>query len=71
MITNTDPDLRTKVYTRADGRVAIEQANDVLVVLSPNEILRVIEELHVCYDYCAAWKDTTGDDNPVDDGFAQ
>lgn len=70
MISNTDPDLQTKVYTRADGRVAIEQATDSIVVLSPNEILRVIQELHVCYDYCAAWKDTSEGD-PVGEGFVQ
>ena len=70
MISNTEPELQTKVYTRADGRVAIEQPNDVVVVLSPNEILRVIQELHVCYDYCAAWKDTTSEDRPLGEGIA-
>jgi hypothetical protein len=51
--------IQTKVYTTADGRVAIEQSKDSVVLLSPDEIQAVIKELHVCYDYCAVWKDTT------------
>lgn len=27
-----------------------------MVVLSAERILTVIKQLHVCYDYCAAWK---------------
>jgi len=47
-----------KIYTTSDGRVAIEQSTES-VVLSADQILRVIKELHACYDYCAAWKEPT------------
>lgn len=47
----------TRVYTTADGRTVIEQPEGS-VVLSSSQILAVIDELHACYDYCAAWKQT-------------
>lgn len=46
-----------KIYTTADGRVVIEQSTDARVLLSPEQILKVIKELHACYDYCAVWKE--------------
>ena len=48
-----------KVYTTPDGRVAIEQSTASVVVLSADQILKVIKELHACYDYCATWKEPT------------
>lgn len=48
-----------KIYTTPDGRVTIEQSTDAVVRLSADQILRVIKELHACYDYCAAWKEPT------------
>jgi hypothetical protein len=48
-----------RIYTTPDGRVAIEQATQTVVLLSPDQILTVIKELHACYDYCAAWKEAT------------
>jgi hypothetical protein len=59
MDTDIDGAVQTRVYTTTDGRVAIEQSNDTIVLLSADEILRVIKELGICYDYCAAWKETT------------
>jgi hypothetical protein len=56
-IQNAAEDL--KVYTMPNGRVAIEQSTQSVVVLSADQILRVIKELHACYDYCAAWKEST------------
>ena len=47
--------IQTKVYTTSDGHAVIEQPQSA-VVLSADQILRIIEELRVCYDYCAAWK---------------
>lgn len=47
----------TRVYTTADGRAVIEQSEGS-VVLSSSQILAVINELHACYDYCAAWKES-------------
>jgi hypothetical protein len=46
-----------KIYTTADGQVVIEQSAGSRVLLSPEQILKVIRELHACYDYCAAWKE--------------
>jgi hypothetical protein len=54
-IENSD---RPRVYTTPEGRVVIEQSADSVVVLSPEQILTVIKELHACYDYCAAWKES-------------
>lgn len=48
-----------KIYPTPDGCVAIEQSTDSVVVLSAEQILRVIKQLHVCYDYCATWKEPT------------
>ena len=45
--------------TTKDGRAVIEQSNGAVVVLSSDQILFVIEQLHACYDYCAAWKEPT------------
>ena len=48
-----------KVYTTPDGCVVIEQSTASVVVLSADQILEVIKELHACYDYCATWKEPT------------
>ncbi len=48
----------TKVYSTPDGRAVIEQPNGS-VLLSAQEILAVISQLHACYDYCASWKAST------------
>lgn len=66
MSAKVDGAVNTKVYTTKDGRVAIEQSKDSIVFLSADQILTVIKELHACYDYCAAWKETTPDDIAVD-----
>lgn len=58
MNTAVEDAIHTRVYTRPDGRVAIEQENDA-IVLTAQQVLAVIKELHVCYDYCATWKDAT------------
>lgn len=57
---SANPEVRTcpKVYTTPDGCVCIEQSADSIVVLSADQILRVIKELHACYDYCAVWKES-------------
>lgn len=53
--------IDTKVYTSANGRAVIEQSSGRSVVLSAEQILAVINRLHICYDYCAAWKEGTDD----------
>jgi len=58
MSSNIDGPVPAKVYTTEDGCVAIEQSKDSIVLLSAEQILAVIQELHTCYDYCAAWKET-------------
>lgn len=50
-----------KVYTTEDGCTVIEQSADSMVVLSAEQILKVIKDLHVCYDYCAVWKQAPRD----------
>jgi hypothetical protein len=63
MSDKTDTQVPTKVYTTEEGFVAIEQSTSAVVLLSAEQILTVIKQLHVCYDYCAAWKspENTGD----------
>jgi hypothetical protein len=61
MNANVDDAARTRVFTTKDGRAVIEQSSNS-IGLSAEEILAVIKELHLCYDYCAAWKETTSDD---------
>ena len=56
MSTDIDGPPPTRVYTTPDGRAVIEQSKDAVVTLSAEQILTVIKELNVCYDYCAAWK---------------
>ena len=59
MNANTASSGHPRVYTAPDGCVVIEQSADSVVVLSAEQILAVIKELHACYDYCAAWKEAT------------
>lgn len=54
----TEGSIPVKVYTTGDGRAVIEQSQGSAVMLSADQILSVIAELHACYDYCAAWNDT-------------
>lgn len=54
---NTDGQIPAKVYTTEEGLVAIEQSKNSMVLLSAEQILTVIKDLHVCYDYCASWKE--------------
>ena len=56
MSDETEQPIPTTVYTSVDGRAVIKQSNGSVVLLSAEQILTVIKELHVCYDYCAAWK---------------
>lgn len=69
-MSNIDADLQPNVYTTPDGHVAIELSNQA-VMLSPDEVLRVIRELQVCYDYCAAWKEPASEDHPRGDGVTR
>ncbi|MBB6093989.1 hypothetical protein HNQ60_002870 [Povalibacter uvarum] len=57
MSPDTDASTQLKVYTTEDGRTIIEQSSSAAIVLSADQILTVINELRVCYDYCAAWKE--------------
>ena len=65
MSADIDAAVDTKVHTTKDGRVIIEQSNNSIVLTSAEQILAVIKELNVCYDYCAAWKEVTSDDSVV------
>ena len=57
MSANSDAVQDVKVYTTPEGRAVIEHASGS-VVLEAEQILTVIKQLHVCYDYCAVWKQT-------------
>lgn len=62
MDADTEHSKHTKVYTTEDGRAVIEQSDGAVVLLSAEQILSVIEQLHMCYDYCAAWKGSSRED---------
>jgi hypothetical protein len=51
--------MPTRVYATDDGHAVIEQSQGSVVPISAEQILAVVNELHACYDYCAAWKDAT------------
>lgn len=63
MSANTDALVHTKVYTNEHGLTVIEQPNNSIALTSSEQILAVIKELQVCYDYCAGWKDVTSDNS--------
>jgi len=53
--------LDTEIYPTDDGLLAIEQANDIVVLLSVDQLLTVINELRAYYDARAQWQEgTTG-----------
>lgn len=65
MSANINEAVHTKVYTDGNGHAVIEQPNHSIALTSSEKILAVIKELHVCYDYCAAWKEVTSADGVV------
>jgi hypothetical protein len=64
MNASLDDAVRTKISSTKDDPTT-EKSSDS-IGLSDDQILAVIREQHVCYDYCAAWKETTSDDMAVD-----
>lgn len=58
MSANTDAPSPIKVYTTEKGHAVIEQS-ERSIMISAEQILTVIRQLHVCYDYCAAWREST------------
>jgi hypothetical protein len=51
--------LDTEIYPTDDGLLAIEQADDIVVLLSVDQLLTVINELRVYYDARAQWQEAT------------
>lgn len=51
--------LETEIYSIDDGFVAIEQAQDTVVLLAPDELLMIIRELQSYYDSRVQWQDPT------------
>jgi hypothetical protein len=49
--------LATEIYAIEDGFVAIEQGEDTVVLLSPDELLVVIRQLQAFYDNRARWRE--------------
>jgi hypothetical protein len=47
----------TEIYATDDGFVAIEQTEDTVVLLVPDELLSVIRELQAYYDSRARWQE--------------
>jgi hypothetical protein len=53
------------------ARAVVEQSKTSVVAMSPEQILTVIEQMHVCYDYCAVWKEPAQQETGADDIEAQ
>jgi hypothetical protein len=51
--------FETAIYPTDDGLLAIEQANDTVVVLSADQLLAVIQELRAYYDTRTQWREAT------------
>ena len=51
--------LETEIYSIDDGFVAIEQAQDAVVLLAPDELLMIIRELQSYYDSRIQWQNPT------------
>jgi len=49
----------TEIYEIDDGYLAIEQAFGTVVLLPPDELLAVIEQLQAHYDNRAQWQEPT------------
>ena len=60
------PDGETKA-----ARAVVQQSKTSVVAMSPEQILTVIEQMHVCYDYCAAWKEPARQEDGAGDIEAQ
>jgi hypothetical protein len=70
----TAPPTRAPAATDSETKAAhavVQQSKTSVVVMSPEQILAVIEQLHVCYDYCAAWKEPMEQENGAGDIEAQ
>ena len=48
-----------EIYPTDDGLLAIERANDVVLLLSSDQLLAVIEELRAYYDTRTQWHEPT------------
>lgn len=51
--------LETEIYAIDDGFVAIEQVQDTVVLLAPDELLLIIRELQAYYDSRVGWQEPT------------
>jgi hypothetical protein len=49
--------FETQIYPTDDGLLAIEQPNDVVVLLSPDQLFAVVQELHTYYDTRHEWQE--------------
>ena len=50
--------FETEIYPTDDGLLAIAQRNDIVVLLSTDQLLAVIQELRAYYDTRAQWQET-------------
>jgi hypothetical protein len=51
--------LEIEIYPTEEGLLAIKQADEVVVLLSPDQLPAVIEELRSYYDTRAQWREAT------------
>lgn len=49
----------TEIYPTDDGLLAIEQARGIVVLLSPDQLLPVIDKLRAYYDTRRQWDEPT------------
>jgi len=59
MSTVSEGMFETQIYPTDDGLLAIEQPSDVVVLLSPDQLFVVVQELRTYYDTRAQWQEAT------------
>ena len=59
MNTSLEESVGLEIYPTDDGLLAIERANDVVLLLSSDQLLAVIEKLRSYYDTRTQWREPT------------
>ena len=59
MNTSLEESVGLEIYPTDDGLLAIERANDIVLLLSSDQLLAVIEKLRSYYDTRNQWREPT------------
>lgn len=59
MTTTLEGMFAIEIYPTDDGLLAIEQANDTVILVSADQLHALIQELHKHYDTRSRWREPT------------